>query len=139
SQSLAAYNAFGPFSISAGSPQAINTTAANQRTVVVGPTTCSNVQFGNVQRTLPGPAHEFDFITKLDLQLGSDNISGRYIFNRNNNFNANGTGSTGYIGNVPDLNQQEYLAWTHNFTAHMVNEARISFGRLNVEFGGNNF
>jgi len=139
SQSLAAYNAFGPFSISAGSPQALNTTLANQRTVTVGVTSCPNVQFGNVQRTLPGPFHEFDFITKLDLQLGSDSISGRYIFNRNNSFNATGTGSTGYIGNVPDLNQQEYLAWTHNFTAHMVNEARVSFGRLNVEFGGNNF
>jgi len=135
SQSLAAYNSFGPFSISAGSPTAINVTPANIRTVG----TCGPVQFGNVQRTLPGNAHEFDFITKLDLQLGSDSISGRYIFNRNNSFNAVGTGSTGYIGNVPDLNQQEYLAWTHNFTAHMVNEARVSFGRLNVEFGGNNF
>jgi len=132
SQSLAAYNNFGPFSISAGNPIAINT-----RNVTVG--ACTNVPFGNVQRTLPGPFHEFDFITKLDLTLGSDSISGRYIFNRNNNFNAVGTGSTGYIGNVPDLNQQTYLAWTHNFTAHMVNEARVSFGRLNAEFGGNNF
>jgi len=139
SQSLAAYNGFGPFSISAGNPRAINTTVANQRTVTVGPTTCSNVQFGNVQRILPVPAHVFDFLTKLDLTLGSNTISGRYLFNRNNNFNATGTGSTGYIGNVPDLNQQAYIAWTHNFTAHMVNEARVSFGRLNVEFGGNNF
>ena len=80
---------------SAGNPRAINTTVANQRTVTVGPTTCSNVQFGNVQRILPVPAHVFDFLTKLDLTLGSNTISGRYLFNRNNNVNATGTGSTG--------------------------------------------
>jgi hypothetical protein len=139
SQSLAAYNNFGPFSISAGSPQAISLQNRNLGGPGTGIAACPGVQFGTVQRTLPGPFHEFDFITKLDYQLGGDSISGRYIFNRNNSFNATGTGSTGYIGNVPDLNQQTYLAWTHNFTAHMVNEARVSFGRLNVEFGGNNF
>ena len=142
SQSLAAYNGFGPFSISAGNPQATNvqtTTVGGASSSVPTLAACPNVAFGFVQRTLPTPAHIFDFITKLDLQLGSDTISGRYVFNRNNNFNATGTGSTGYIGNVPDLNQQTYLAWTHNFTAHMVNEARVSYGRLNAEFGGNNF
>jgi hypothetical protein len=141
SQSLGTYNNFGPFSISTGNPTPINLTT---RPVGVNPacgglTPATQVQFGNVQRTLPVPSHEFDYLLKVDMQLGSDSISARYIFNRNNNFNATGTGSTGYIGNVPALSQGEYLAWTHNFTSHMVNEARISFGRLNVEFGGNNF
>lgn len=138
SQTLGTYAAFGPLAISAGNP--VNTFS---KTVAVGPnaacTGANSVPFGTVSRTLATPTHEFDFITKVDVQLGSDSLSARYIFNRNNNFNATGTGSTGYIGNVPDLNQQEYLAWTHNISAHMVNEARVSFGRGNLEFGGNNF
>jgi len=141
SQSLAAYSNFGPFSISAGNPTALNLTtrAVGANPACGGATPATQVQFGTVQRTLASPFHEFDFPLKLDLQLGSDSITGRYIFNRLNSFNATGTGSTGYIGNVPALSQGEFLTWTHNFTSHMVNEARISFGRLNVEFGGNNF
>ncbi|HEV2990695.1 MAG TPA: carboxypeptidase regulatory-like domain-containing protein [Candidatus Angelobacter sp.] len=144
SQNLTTYGTFGPFGITAGNPIAtdiVPTLVGTNPACGGGPPGPGRipVPFTHVQRTLPGPFHEFDFITKLDFTLGSDTISGRYIFNRNNNFNATGTGSTGYIGNVPDLNQQTYLAWTHNFTAHMVNEARVSFGRLNAEFGGNNF
>jgi RHS repeat-associated protein/uncharacterized repeat protein (TIGR01451 family) len=33
------------------------------------------------------------------------------------------------------LSQTVLVPWTHNFTAHMVNEARVSFDRLSVEFG----
>jgi hypothetical protein len=69
--------------------------------------------------------------------LGSDNISARYIFNRVNFFNADDNGAAGYVFNVPALSQATLVSWTHNFTAHMVNEARVSFNRLNVEFGGN--
>jgi len=39
---------------------------------------------------------------------------------------------------VTALSQAILESWTHNFTSHMVNEARVSFNRLNVDFGGNN-
>src|SRR5205807_9058618 len=83
------------------------------------------------------PVHSFNWIAKTDWQLGSDNISARYIFNRQNFFNVDDNGAAGYVFNVPALSQATLVSWTHNFTSHMVNEARVSFNRLNVEFGGN--
>ena len=73
----------------------------------------------------------------MDLQLGSDTITGRYLFNRNNAFNTEDNGAAGYVVNVPALSQAVLLSWTHNLTSRIVNEARGSFGRTNVEFGGN--
>ncbi|HEX4605030.1 MAG TPA: hypothetical protein VH724_13610, partial [Candidatus Angelobacter sp.] len=35
------------------------------------------------------------------------------------------------------LSQAILVGWTHNFSSHMVNEARVSFNRLNVDFGTN--
>jgi len=54
------------------------------------------------------------------------------------NTDAFATGASGYVANVPDLNQQFMASWTRNLSSRMVNEARVSFGRLNTEFGGNN-
>ena len=98
---------------------------------------CPAATFAGVSRTVSQPDHNFDCIIKQDLQLGSDTITGRYIFNRGNFFNASDNGAAGYFFNVPALSQAALISWTHNLSAHMVNEARISFGRLNVEFGGN--
>lgn len=134
SQNLATLSKFGAFGISAGNPRAINPTQ-----VTVG--TCAGVEISPVQRILATPAHEFDFVGKQDLQLGSDTITTRYLFNRNNNFNRASSGinlaAAGYVNNVPALSQDFVVGWTHNLSAHMVNELRGSFGRLNVEFGGN--
>ncbi len=93
---------------------------------------------GGVTRVLSTPSHGFDWVEKADLQLGSDTISGRYLFNRNNNFNTQDNGAAGYVVNVTALSQSGLISWSHNFTSHMVNEARVAFGRLNVGFGGNN-
>jgi hypothetical protein len=130
STSIQALTKFGPYGISAGNPTPTNPTLLN-----VG--ACTGVQFGGVTRILPTPIHTFNWIAKTDWQLGSDNISARYIFNRNNFFNVDDNGAAGYVFNVPALSQATLVSWTHNFTAHMVNEARVSFNRLNVEFGGN--
>ncbi|HMC29431.1 MAG TPA: TonB-dependent receptor [Candidatus Angelobacter sp.] len=130
SASLNALTKFGPYAISGGNPQPNGTPV----TGVVS--TCPAAQFAGVSRTVPQPDHIFDWIVRQDLQLGSDTITGRYIFNRNNFFNGNDNGAAGYFFNVPALSQVALLSWTHNISAHMVNEARGSFGRLNVEFGG---
>jgi len=130
SKSIQALTKFGPYGISAGNP-----TPSNPVTLNVG--ACTNVQFGGVTRTLPTPVHTFNWIAKTDWQLGSDTITARYIFNRNNFFNLDDNGAAGYVFNVPALSQATLLSWTHSLTAHMVNEARVSFNRLNVEFGGN--
>jgi hypothetical protein len=131
-QAVAALTKFGPYGISAGGPTPRNITNV---TSIAG---CPTVQMGGVTRILATPAHGFDWVEKADLQLGSDTISGRYLLNRNNNFNTQDNGAAGYVVNVTGLSQSGLISWSHNFTSHMVNEARVAFGRLNVAFGGNN-
>jgi len=131
SASLAALSTFGPYGISGGSP----TPQGTPTTGVV--TACPAAEFAGVQRILPAPVHIFDWIGRTDLQFSRDTITGRYLFNRNNNFNLEDNGAAGYVVNVPDLNQAVLLSWTHNISSRMVNELRGSFGRTNVQFGGN--
>lgn len=101
--------------------------------------TCT-VELGGVERTLSNSYHEYDWIYRVDVVVGTrDHFYGRYLFNQGNSFNADsfGTAAAGYPVNVPDRNQDIGLSWTHTLTNRMVNEARFSYGRLNVEFGGN--
>ena len=128
---VAALSKFGPYGISAGNP-----TPGNLTTQTVGG--CAGVELGTVSRVLPTPFHGFNWVTKQDVNLGSsDVLSARYIFNRGNFFNTNDNGAAGYVVNVPALSQAILLSETHNITNRMVNEARVGFDRLNVQFGGN--
>src|SRR5579859_5690301 len=135
-QQVAALVKFGSYSISAGNPTAPSTKVNN---VVVGATTCANVEQGGIVRTLATPFHGFDFVNRVDGQVGSnDSIMGRYLFNRGNNFNVSDNPVTGYGANITALSQAMLVSETHNFSSHMVNETRVGFDRLNVDFGGNN-
>jgi len=149
STALQAWSKFGPFGITAGNPIAttvpLNPNDVNSPRAFIplqvandAGTECSNVQFGGVSRFLSTPVHQFNWIARTDLQLGGDTITGRYLFNRGNFFNQDfGDATAGYPVNVPALSQAVLVSWTHNLSAHMVNEARVSFNRLNVDFGGN--
>ena len=150
SQTLAMWNKFGPYGISAGNPTPIPVSlnpSVNGSPVAFLPiaifndagTPCDNVEFGAVQRILQAPVHNFNFVTRNDWQMGgSDSLTARYLFNRGNSFNNDfGDAAAGYPVNVPALSQAILLSWTHNLSMHMVNEARIGFNRLNVDFGGN--
>jgi hypothetical protein len=123
---------FGPYGISAGNP---NVNGAPGLITVAG---CLNVQSSGLLRVLPTPGHGFDFVNRVDGQFGNDTVMARYLFNRNNNFNGSDSPVTGYAANVTALSQAVLVSETHNFTSHMVNEVRIGFDRLNVNFGGNN-
>jgi len=141
SQSLAAFNKIGPFAISGGNPIATketDPTGGPDFFPLVNVGTCLNVPFGGVTRVLSAPFHGFNFTNRVDWQLGGDTVMARYLFNRGNTFNLDfGDAAAGYPVNVPALSQAILVGWTHNFTSHMVNEARIGFSRLNVDFGGN--
>ncbi|HEY6349367.1 MAG TPA: TonB-dependent receptor [Candidatus Angelobacter sp.] len=127
---LALLQNFGPYAISAGGPS-----PRNPQTVTLAG--CPNVQEGGVTRIVPTPGHAFNWVTRSDAQLSnSDTLTGRYIFNRNNNFNGNDNGAAGWFDDVLALSQSALMSETHNFTPRMVNEARVSFSRLGVEFGG---
>src|SRR6478752_5197540 len=133
-QAVLALTKFGPFGISGGNPQVLVPSGGLVSGLV---SACPGATFGGVSRIVTQPVHNFDWIVKQDLQLGNDTITGRYIFNRGNSFNLSDNGAAGYFFNVPALSQAALISWTHNLRAHMVNEARVSFGRANIEFGGN--
>ena len=127
---------FGPYAFG-GNPTPRNTSFATIGScVAANPADPNGVQVGGVTRVLPTPFHGYDFIMRSDWQSGANNIMGRYLFNRNNTFNSNDNGAAGWLINVPALSQAALISWTRNFGAHMVNESRVSFGRLNVQFGG---
>jgi Carboxypeptidase regulatory-like domain len=127
---IAFLSKFGPYAFSAGNPTPVNPSLST-----LGG--CPLVQIGGVTRTLSTPAHQFNWIERADWQLGGDSIMGRYLFRRNNTFNNNDNAAGGWVQNTTALSQAVLLSWTHSFTSRMVNEARVSFDRINVQFGGN--
>ena len=132
SQSLLALKSFGPYAISSGNPTPFGTFVDNTDP------SCPGVELGGVERTLPTHTHNFNWVTRMDLQLGSDSIMGRYLFNRGNNFNLDfGDAAAGFPVSVPALSQAVLLGDTHNFSTHVVNELRVGFNRLNVVFATN--
>ena len=135
SNTLAALAKFGPWGINAGNP----TIRPSTQPTVAGCTPPPGTSiFGGVTRVLGTPFHGYDFVEKVDAQFGNnDNFTGRYLFNRGNNFNTQDNGAAGYVTDVLALSQSVLMSWTHNFSSHMVNEFRGAFGRLNVGFGGN--
>lgn len=100
--------------------------------------TCA-VQMGGVGRTLPDGFHEYDWIYRNDVTLSAkDHFFGRYMFQKITDFNVDeGQGAQGVPVNIPSLSQTILLGWTHTFNGRMMNELRYSFGRANVQFGGN--
>jgi hypothetical protein len=66
----------------------------------------------------------------------NNGLSSRYFFNSGDAFNYEQT--TWSPINVRAVSEAVLQSWAHNFSAHMVNEARVGFNRLNVNFGGNN-
>jgi hypothetical protein len=132
SQSLQALKSFGPYAISSGNPTAFGTFIDNSDP------SCTGVELGGVERTLPTHTHNFNWVTRMDWQLGSDSIMARYLFNRGNNFNLDfGDAAAGLPVSVPALSQAILLGETHNFNTHVVNELRVGFNRLNVVFATN--
>lgn len=143
SAALSVLQKFGPYAFGFGNPTARPTGAGGTFVTQTFGTTaqpCPGVQVAGVTRDVTSPDHTFDFVLKHDLSLGSDSVTARYLFNRNNTFDTNSSGTSaaaaGWTNNVPALSQDMLVSWTHNLSSRMVNEARASFGRLNVVFGG---
>jgi hypothetical protein len=133
SQSLQALKTFGAYGISAGNPTPFGTFLNNDPS-------CPGVELGGVERTLPTNTHNFNWVNRVDWQLGSDTVMARYLFNRGNTFNIDGSAGDAAAGlpvNVPALSQAILVGETHNFSPHVVNELRVGFNRLNVVFASN--
>ncbi|HXN72473.1 MAG TPA: carboxypeptidase-like regulatory domain-containing protein [Candidatus Acidoferrales bacterium] len=139
SDSVSALRNFGAFAIGAGNPTQVGTPGVFVTTVGANGTTPCNVEVSNIQRSLGTPFHGYDFINREDFVKGANRFYGRYIYNRSNSIDGNGDIPGGYFYSVPALSQDILLGWSRPITSNMTNEFRISYGRLNVEFGGNNF
>jgi outer membrane receptor protein involved in Fe transport len=132
-------SAYGPFN-TGGNPT-INGTPVTK--VLTGANTVDgncDVQMSGIQRTLSNSTHQYDWVYRVDVTVSNnDRFYGRYLYQKITPFNSDafGTAAAGYPANVPSLGQDIGLSWTHVINSRMVNEARFSYGRTNVEFGGN--
>ena len=138
-QAVTALSKTGPYGITQGNPTPFFGSNPGPTNVTV--TGCGAVPMAGVVRSLSAPFHGYDFVAKTDFSLGNEGITIRYLYNLGNTFNAASSGQSaaaaGYPNNVPALSQLALISWTHNFSSRMVNETRLSFGRLGVVFGGN--
>ncbi len=137
--SLAALSKYGPFGITGGNPVISGTPSIQTLTDPSNPSITCNVQMDGVQRTLSTMSHEYDGLVKIDGGGARDHVSGRWIYQKITplNTDAYGTSPAGYPINVPSLTEDFGVSWVHNITSSQVNEARLSYGREVVQFGGN--
>jgi hypothetical protein len=141
-QALAAY---GPYAIKDGNPTPQGTQVTKTISLING-ATCADTglssvaaEFAGVQRSYPNPYTDYDWMTRVDYQGTNDRIYGRYIHQKTNYENADGTPWDGFPVNVPGLGEDASLDWTRNFSSRVVNEARLGYGRSSAGFGGNSF
>jgi hypothetical protein len=148
STSVQALQAYGPYAIGAGNPTPTGTpvTAYYDNAPVnntTDPTTgnpACGYQLDGIARTLPNGFHEYDWITRVDWEVSSkDTIFGRYLYQKQNFFNADGSQTAGYPVNVPSQTSFVLGQWTHTFSSTLANEFRFGYSHANVEFGSNTF
>ena len=138
SASVAALAKYGPYGITGGNPTPSGDLTTKTLTATDG-SSC-DVQFAGVQRTLPTNTKEWDSMSRIDWNGAKDHVYGRWIYQKILPLNANPTGgeaAAGYPYSVPGFGEDFGASWTHTITSSMVNELRLSYGRLTAEFGGN--
>jgi hypothetical protein len=136
--SLQALQTYGPYGVTGGGPVPLSPTipTTGELGFIAG---CPGVQYGGVQRVLGDPFKAYNFPLKLDIQTAKNHFYGRFLFNKTINVNADsfGTGASGYPVDVPAFSQAWGFSWARTISTRMANEFRASYGRENVEFGGN--
>jgi hypothetical protein len=139
STSVVALQKYGPYGVGAGNPTPLGGVMTNTLTGASTPDGTCDVDFAGVQRTLSTGDHQYNAVLRFDVDGEKDRVYGRWIYQWLNFFNSDPflTAAAGYPTNVPSLGTDWGLDWTHNFGSAMVNEVRLSYGRLTVQFGGN--
>lgn len=136
---------YGPYGVSAGNPTTIspvtkyfdNPPDPNSVDPNTSAPACA-VNEGGVQRTLSTGSHQYNWVYKMDLNTDKNHFYGRYIYNHSDFFNVDeGQAAAGYPVNVPAFSQDYAFSWVRTLSKRQVNEFRASYGRENVEFGGN--
>jgi hypothetical protein len=131
--SVQALRSYGPYSVKAGKPSPLGVVA------LVDIPGCGGVAMAGIQRALPADSRQNDFVIKLDYQTSKNHFSGRYIYARGLFSNSEGGGAAGYAADRFQLSQAYSLSWSRYFGAAAANEFRASYGRNNIQDGGNSF
>jgi hypothetical protein len=137
--SLQALQNFGPYAIKGGSPTPIASTITTFHVANCTDAIARDIELAQVTRTLPTGSKSYNFPMRLDIQTAKNHFYGRYLYNRSTFYNADSFfgASAGYPNNVPALSQDYGFSWVRTLSNRMSNEFRASYGRLNVQFGGN--
>ena len=141
STSVAALRSYGPYGVGGGNPTPQSNVTTEMLTAADGVTQCG-VQVAGVQRTLNAGSHQYNAVLRFDGQGQSDHVTGRWIYQWLNFFNADpgfGYAAAGYAFNNPSLGEDFGIDWSHTHSARQVNDFRLSYGRITVQFGGNGF
>ncbi len=137
--SLQALQTYGPYGITGGGPTPQSPTIPMQAGDPGFLASCPGVQYGGVQRVVGAPFKSYNFPLKFDIQTAKNHFYGRFLYNKSTSVNTDafGTGASGYPVNVPAFSQAWGFSWARTISTRMANEFRSSYGRENVEFGGN--
>ena len=99
----------------------------------------NNIEFGTVSIVAPQPVNTYDYITRVDYNpTDRDNLSFRYLANKQNFTNQFPTVFQGFEVDVPSLTQNFYAAYTRNFSPNLTNEFRFGYGFLKASFSPRN-
>ena len=141
STSVAVLRSYGPYGVGGGNPTPQSNVSTVMLTEADGVTQCP-VEVAGVQRTLNAGSHLYNGVLRFDGQGQSDHVSGRWLYQWQNFFNVDpggGYAAAGYFFNEPSLGEDFAIDWSHTISDRQVNDFRISYGRITVEFGGNNY
>jgi hypothetical protein len=116
---------------------------ANSKQVALGPDPVTGidrgtVQFGGFARTIGAPTNSNEFVTKVDYQIGSkDKLQARFV--RSPFAEPYDTGN--FPSQLPLFDTQQVgisynagLVENHIFSANILNELRLSYGRIGFTF-----
>jgi hypothetical protein len=129
--SVQALRSYGPYSVKAGEPSPLGAVT------LVDIPGCAGVPMAGVQRSLPADSRQNDFVIKLDYQTPKNHFSGRYIYSRSLFSNSEGSGASGYAADRFQLSQAYSFSWSRFFGVATANEFHASYGRNNIQDGGN--
>jgi len=94
-------------------------------------------QAANYQRTLPIDYKEDYWSFRFDVRASSkDNVSFRYLKQSSASKNANGSIASGFVGDLPAGSENYGGNWSRAFTNSTLNDLRINYQKIAVEFGG---
>jgi Carboxypeptidase regulatory-like domain len=150
STSVAALTKYGPFGVGGGNPTVLpgSTTTAYFDGAPVNNTTdpatlapACGYELGGVERTLPNGFKEWDWVSRLDVHATQqDWFFVRFLLQKITDFNVafnSWNQAAGYPVNVPSISTSSLVDWTHTFSSRLLNQFRASYGREDVQFGGN--